>query len=125
MRFNMLQLLKNLRFYSHGKEINDADILNWANLKVKSCGRSRMESFRVESSSGAMNEMANSMMQKFWDSALALEPPDDTDSHSEMSTALMNSEGTEGKYTSLGLGSSFSFKFTDLKGNVHRFNFGR
>ncbi|KAK9691991.1 hypothetical protein RND81_09G233800 [Saponaria officinalis] len=77
----------------------------------------------VESSSGAMNEMANSMMQKFWDSALALEPPDDTDSHSEMSTALMNSEGTEGKYPSLGLGSSFSFKFTDLKGNVHRFNF--
>ncbi|KAL9248155.1 hypothetical protein vseg_021510 [Gypsophila vaccaria] len=77
----------------------------------------------VESSSGAMNEMANTMMQKFWDSALALEPPDDTDSHSEMSTALMNSEGTEGKYPSLGLGSSFAFKFTDLKGNVHRFNF--
>nr|XP_024931550.2 receptor-like protein 32 [Ziziphus jujuba var. spinosa] len=30
----------------------------------------------VESSSG-VNEVANTMMQKFWDSALALEPPDD------------------------------------------------
>lgn len=79
----------------------------------------------VESSSGAMNEMANTMMQKFWDSALALEPPDDSDSHSEMSAALMASEGTDmGKYPTLGLGSSFSYKFEDPKGRVHRFNFG-
>ncbi|XP_074320982.1 CBS domain-containing protein CBSCBSPB3-like [Silene latifolia] len=78
----------------------------------------------VESSSGAMNEMATTMMQKFWDSALALEAPEDTDSHSEMSTALMNSEGTEGKYPSFGPGTSFSFKFKDLNGSVHRFNFG-
>ncbi|XP_074310874.1 fimbrin-1-like [Silene latifolia] len=50
MRCNMLQLLKNLRFYSNAKEITDADILNWANLKVKSCGRrSRIESFRDKS----------------------------------------------------------------------------
>lgn len=78
----------------------------------------------VENSSGTMNEMANTMMQKFWDSALALEPPDDSDSHSEMSAALMNSEGTDlGKYPSLGLGNSFSFKFEDPKGRVHRFNF--
>lgn len=78
----------------------------------------------VESSSGTMNEMANTMMQRFWDSALALEPPDDSDTHSEMSAALMNSEGTDlGKYPSLGLGSSFSFKFEDPKGRVHRFNF--
>ncbi|XP_077216466.1 fimbrin-5-like [Tasmannia lanceolata] len=47
MRFNILQLLKNLRFFSHGKELTDADILNWANTKVKSTGRtSQMESFR-------------------------------------------------------------------------------
>ncbi|XP_057978794.1 fimbrin-1-like isoform X2 [Malania oleifera] len=47
MRFNMLQLLKNLRFHSHGREITDADILNWANNKVKSTGRtSQMESFK-------------------------------------------------------------------------------
>lgn len=48
MRFNMLQLLKNLRFHSHGKEIADADILSWVNKKVKSTGRtSQIESFKV------------------------------------------------------------------------------
>lgn len=48
MRFSMLQLLKNLRFHSQGKEIMDADILNWANNKVKKAGRtSQMESFKV------------------------------------------------------------------------------
>ncbi|KAL4185274.1 hypothetical protein AMTRI_Chr10g229900 [Amborella trichopoda] len=47
MRFNILQLLKNLRFYSQGKEMTDADILKWANNKVKSSGRtSQMESFK-------------------------------------------------------------------------------
>ncbi|WOL13660.1 fimbrin-1-like [Canna indica] len=46
MRFNILQLLKNLRYHS-GKEITDADILKWANSKVKSARRnSRMESFK-------------------------------------------------------------------------------
>lgn len=48
----MLQLLKNLRSHSQGKqqgkEITDADILNWANNKVKKAGRtSEMESFKV------------------------------------------------------------------------------
>lgn len=38
----------------------------------------------------------------------------------------MNSEGTDlGKYPSLGLGNSFSFKFEHPKGRVHRFNFGK
>ncbi|KAL6511258.1 Fimbrin-5 [Orobanche hederae] len=47
MRFSMLQLLKNLRSHSQGKEITDADILNWANNKVKKSGRtSQMESFK-------------------------------------------------------------------------------
>ncbi|KAF3439299.1 hypothetical protein FNV43_RR17575 [Rhamnella rubrinervis] len=79
----------------------------------------------VESGSG-VNEMANTMMQKFWDSALALEPPDDCDTQSEMS-GLMTNDGTEnGKFTypSLGLGNSFAFKFEDLKGRVHRLNCG-
>lgn len=44
----MLQLLKNLRSHSQGKEITDGDILNWANDKVKKSGRtSVMESFKV------------------------------------------------------------------------------
>ncbi|KAI3466452.1 hypothetical protein Pfo_023115 [Paulownia fortunei] len=47
MRFNMLQLVKNLRSCFQGKEITDADILNWANQKVKSLGRkSQMELFK-------------------------------------------------------------------------------
>ena len=42
-------------------------------------------------------------------------------------SALNMSDGTEnGKspYPCLGLGNSFAFKFEDLKGRVHRFNFG-
>ncbi|XP_024966739.1 fimbrin-1-like isoform X1 [Cynara cardunculus var. scolymus] len=55
MRFNMLQLLKNLRSRSNGKEITDADILNWANKKVKNTGRvSQMESFRDKSLSNGI-----------------------------------------------------------------------
>ncbi|GAB4846070.1 fimbrin [Ancistrocladus abbreviatus] len=55
MRHNMLQLLKNLRYYSHGKEITDADILYWANHKVKSTGRkSHMESFKDKSLSNGL-----------------------------------------------------------------------
>ncbi|KAK4769106.1 hypothetical protein SAY86_027256 [Trapa natans] len=47
MRFSMLQLLKNLRFHSHRKEIADSDILNWANNKVKKAGKtSEMDSFK-------------------------------------------------------------------------------
>ncbi|XP_021830009.1 fimbrin-5 isoform X1 [Prunus avium] len=50
MRFSMLQLLKNLRLHSQGKagkEITDANILNWANKKVKKAGRtSQMDSFK-------------------------------------------------------------------------------
>ncbi|PPS13671.1 hypothetical protein GOBAR_AA06874 [Gossypium barbadense] len=81
----------------------------------------------VESSSGAVNDIASTMMQKFWDSALSLQPPDDYDTQSEMS-AILTSEGADAgrlpSYPSLGLGNSFCFKFEDCKGRVHRFNFG-
>ncbi|KAF8689418.1 hypothetical protein HU200_041884 [Digitaria exilis] len=51
MRYNILQLLRNLRFHSNGKEITDNDILAWANKKVKDSGKhhSRMESFKDRS----------------------------------------------------------------------------
>ncbi|KAJ6677927.1 CBS DOMAIN-CONTAINING PROTEIN CBSCBSPB3 [Salix viminalis] len=76
----------------------------------------------VESSSGAVNDAANTMMQKFWDAALTLESPDDYDIQSEMS-ALLASDGAElGRYPSLGLGNSFAFKIEDLKGRIHRLN---
>ncbi|AQK54983.1 fimbrin homolog1 [Zea mays] len=59
MRFNILQLLNKLRFHSQGgsqgKEISDADILDWANSKVKASGRtSRMESFKDKSLSNGL-----------------------------------------------------------------------
>lgn len=80
----------------------------------------------VDSSSGAVNDVANTMMQKFWDSALSLEPPEDYDNQSEMSMSAVNpSDGTElGRYPSLGLGNSFAFKFADHKDRVHRLYFG-
>ncbi|KAK9077589.1 hypothetical protein SSX86_005926 [Deinandra increscens subsp. villosa] len=55
MRFHMLQLLKNLRSRSQGKEITDADILKWANKKVKITGRTtQMESFKDKSLSSGI-----------------------------------------------------------------------
>lgn len=42
-------------------------------------------------------------------------------------SALMANDGTEtvkSNYPSLGLGNSFAFKFEDLKGRMHRLNFG-
>ncbi|KAG9152194.1 hypothetical protein Leryth_016381 [Lithospermum erythrorhizon] len=81
----------------------------------------------VENSSGAVNDVANTVMQKFWDSALNLDPPDDSETQSEMSmtyNAYDVTEPTRSTYPSLGLGSSFSFKFEDCRRRVHRFNFG-
>ncbi|KAK4756354.1 hypothetical protein SAY87_006481 [Trapa incisa] len=80
----------------------------------------------VENSTGAVNDITNTMMQKFWDSALALEPADDYDTQSEMSTVMPSEIPESGKfsYPPLGLGSSLAFKFEDLKGRVHRVNTG-
>ena len=55
MRFNILQLLKNLRSYSQVKEMTDGDILRWANYKVKGTGRSsQIDSFRVRRSKSTL-----------------------------------------------------------------------
>ncbi|XP_038972766.1 fimbrin-5-like isoform X1 [Phoenix dactylifera] len=55
MRSNILQLLKNLRCHSQGKEVSDADILSWANNKVKKSGKtSQMESFKDKSLSNGI-----------------------------------------------------------------------
>jgi cell division septal protein FtsQ len=46
MRHSMLLMLKKLKV--QGKEVTDAEIIAWANDKVKVAGKtSRMESFRV------------------------------------------------------------------------------
>lgn len=76
----------------------------------------------VENSSGAVN-----VMQKFWDSALALDPVvdhDDSDARSETS-GMIGSSTKLASYHSLELGgNSFCFKVGDLKGRVHRFSCG-
>lgn len=49
MRHNMLQLLEHLKFHGN-KEVSDADIIQWANEKVKSAEKlSCMESFKDKS----------------------------------------------------------------------------
>ncbi|KAJ7550718.1 hypothetical protein O6H91_07G114300 [Diphasiastrum complanatum] len=78
--------------------------------------------------SGA-GDMASTMMQKFWDSALALEPPEDEDdTHSDISgrhpSEALGSEIGKMVYPSLGLGNSFAFKLEDQKGRIHRFTCG-
>ncbi|CAL0325215.1 unnamed protein product [Lupinus luteus] len=80
----------------------------------------------VESSPGSVNDVANTIMQRFWDSAMALEPPEDSDVHSEVS-GLMISDGVDtvkSAYQSSDYGNSFAFKFQDLNGRVHRVNYG-
>ncbi|XP_078434928.1 CBS / octicosapeptide/Phox/Bemp1 (PB1) domains-containing protein [Wolffia australiana] len=79
----------------------------------------------VDGGSNAVNGVAMTMLHKFWDSALSLDPPEeDDDTHSEASALMSSDVGEPGKstYPSLGLGSSFPIKFEDAKGRVHRFN---
>lgn len=78
------------------------------------------------SSSGNVNDVASTIMQKFWDSAFALEPPEDYDTNSEVSGQLTldGADTTKSTYQSAGFGNSFTFKFEDLNGQVHRFTSG-
>uniref|UniRef100_A0A0E0FZ65 CBS domain-containing protein n=1 Tax=Oryza nivara TaxID=4536 RepID=A0A0E0FZ65_ORYNI len=70
--------------------------------------------FDVEGASEA-NSMANTMMQKFWDSALALQPAEESDARSEESR-MATSDNAEGKHIPPHVGNSFSFKLQDRKG---------
>ncbi|KAF2581708.1 hypothetical protein F2Q70_00007962 [Brassica cretica] len=55
MRTHMLQLLKNLRSRTRGKDMTDSEILSWANRKVKIMGRkSQIESFKDKSLSSGL-----------------------------------------------------------------------
>ncbi|KAG6517232.1 hypothetical protein ZIOFF_020612 [Zingiber officinale] len=76
----------------------------------------------VDGGAEAANDMANTMMQNFWDSALTLEPSDEDEFSS-----LITSEYTEsGKYKyPPHAGNSFSFKVEDQKGRIHRFSCGQ
>lgn len=80
----------------------------------------------VGNSVGVGSEAANTMMQKFWDSAMTLGPlSDDEDARSEVSMKVA-SEGTDpgrsSSYPSTILPYTFGFKIEDRKGRLHRFN---
>ncbi|KAK7316913.1 hypothetical protein RJT34_00724 [Clitoria ternatea] len=79
----------------------------------------------VESSSGGANDTTNTVMQKFWDSAFSLEPPEDFETHSEVSGVLTldGADTTKSTYQSVGFGN-FAFKFEDHNGRMHRFYCG-
>ncbi|KAK7291546.1 hypothetical protein RIF29_06782 [Crotalaria pallida] len=71
------------------------------------------------------NEAANSMIQKFWDSAMALTPNDDEeDSQSEISMKMVSEGGDTGRCNSCissRMSNAFAFKIEDKKGRMHRF----
>ncbi|XP_019198369.1 PREDICTED: CBS domain-containing protein CBSCBSPB1-like isoform X2 [Ipomoea nil] len=78
----------------------------------------------VGNTAGVNEETANTMMQKFWDSAMAISHHDDEEMHSEASLKLA-SEGQETgislPFPSSTLQNTFSFKIEDRKGRMHRF----
>ncbi|KAG6410613.1 hypothetical protein SASPL_128677 [Salvia splendens] len=88
------------------------DVLNITHAAVTTVG-----------SAGFNTEGASSMIQSFWDSAMALNPDDDDDIRS-MASFKLQSEGGE---TALFLQQNssaanvFAFKIQDKKGRMHRF----
>ncbi|CAD6257053.1 unnamed protein product [Miscanthus lutarioriparius] len=85
----------------------------------------------VESSGGdgaGSDDAAASMIQRFWDSAMALGPLDDeTDTQSQMSEASRSQMMSDVHHDSVGgseagFPSSFSFKLQDRRGRMHRFS---
>ncbi|MCD7471701.1 CBS domain-containing protein cbscbspb4 [Datura stramonium] len=74
---------------------------------------------------GMNNEVSNTRMQKFWDSAMELCPDDEEETRSIGSLKLV-SEGAELRrsisYPSSSLPNTFSFKIQDKTGRMHRFN---
>lgn len=77
----------------------------------------------VGNTAGINSEAANTMMQKFWDSAMATSPDDDEDSRSENSLKMASEGGDTGRslYLSSNVPNIFSFKIQDRKGRMHRF----
>ncbi|XP_076882276.1 CBS domain-containing protein CBSCBSPB5-like [Bidens hawaiensis] len=79
----------------------------------------------VGSTAGIDNEAASSMMQNFWDSAMAAPPADDdSETRSESSFRLTSEGGADiGRafFPSPTLPNTFAFKIQDRKGRMHRF----
>ncbi|KAJ6374525.1 hypothetical protein OIU78_030103 [Salix suchowensis] len=92
------------------------DVIHIAHAAVATAG----------SAAAANNETANTMMQKFWDSTMALGPNDDDDEARSEGSLKLASEGTEAGrsflYPSSAYRNAFSFKIEDKRGRMHRFN---
>ncbi|XP_073035966.1 CBS domain-containing protein CBSCBSPB1-like isoform X1 [Primulina eburnea] len=78
----------------------------------------------VGNAAGVNSEAANNLMQRFWDSAMALTPDDEDETRSENSLKMPSEGGETGRslpYPSSTAPSTFSFKIQDRKGRMHRF----
>lgn len=79
----------------------------------------------VGNSAGVSNEAANNMMQKFWDSSMALSPNDDDEDCRSENSLKLPSEGAETRgslpFPSTVFPNTFAFKLQDKKGRMHRF----
>ncbi|XWS51430.1 hypothetical protein CRYUN_Cryun12cG0175600 [Craigia yunnanensis] len=80
---------------------------------------------QVGSTSGINNEAATTMMQKFWDSAMALPPNEDDDEARSDNSLKLASDGAEtGRslpYPSSNMPNTFGFKIQEKRGRMHRF----
>lgn len=86
------------------------DVIHIAHISVSTVG-----------SSGGTGVESTTMMQRFWDTALAEPHENDDDSRSEESLKLAT-ETDAGKSSVFGSNSAFGFKIMDRMGRNHRFN---
>ncbi|KAG8388095.1 hypothetical protein BUALT_Bualt02G0089600 [Buddleja alternifolia] len=78
----------------------------------------------VGSTAGVNSEAAFAMMQNFWDSAMALTPDEEDETHSENSLKMPSEGGETGRslpFPSSTTPNTFAFKIQDRKGRKHRF----
>ncbi|GAV74262.1 PB1 domain-containing protein/CBS domain-containing protein [Cephalotus follicularis] len=79
----------------------------------------------VGNTPGVNNEVGSTMMQKFWDSAMALSPNADEEETQSEGSIKLTSEGIESArsmpYPSSMLPNTFAFKIQDKRGRMHRF----
>ncbi|CAL5414779.1 unnamed protein product [Camellia sinensis] len=77
----------------------------------------------VGSDARVSNDSSPNMMQKFWDSAMALSPDEEEDAESSFKLASESIETTRSlPYPSSIVPNTFAFKIQDKKGRMHRFN---
>ncbi|PPD66418.1 hypothetical protein GOBAR_DD36702 [Gossypium barbadense] len=77
---------------------------------------------QVGSTSGVNNEATTTMMQKFWDSAMALPPTEEDDETQSRSDGAET--GRSLPYPSSNMPNTFGFKIQDKRGRMHRFTCG-